>query len=264
MVYPFPGVNPYLEHPTLWPGVHHWLIIGLAGYLSPQLRPHYRVAVEVRMYETIGDQSLLVGIPDVSVNQAQGRTVAEHNDDPSASVAVAPTAAVPQRVTIPVAETVKQGYLEIREVVTGQVITVVEILSPVNKRQGKGRQQYEEKRNCVLNSKTHLVEIDLLREGLPLPYFGRAPGSDYRILVSRAELRPQAELYGFNLTDQIPKFPIPLKGTEQGPMVDLNQLLQQVYDQGSFDLAIDYSQDPVPPLPPQDADWLKAILASMP
>jgi hypothetical protein len=263
MVYPFPGVNPYLEHPTLWPGVHHWLIIGLAGYLSPQLRPHYRVAVEVRMYETVGDQSLLVGIPDVAVNQLQRQTEPEQIGDPLAAVAVAPSPG-PQRVTIPMAETIKQGYLEIREVVTGQVITVVEILSPVNKRQGKGRQQYEEKRNCVLNSETHLVEIDLLREGLPLPYFGRAPESDYRILVSRAELRPQAELYGFNLADQIPKFPMPLKGTEQGPMVDLNELLQQVYDQGSFDLAIDYSQDPLPPLPPQDTDWLRGILASMP
>jgi len=215
------------------------------------------------MYETIGDQSLLVGIPDVSVSQGQGQTVPERNKAYSASVAVVSTSSTPQRVTIPVAETIKQGYLEIREVVTGQVITVVGILSPVNKRQGKGRQQYEEKRNCVLNSDTHLVEIDLLREGLPMPYFGRAAVSDYRILVSRAELRPQAELYGFNLSDQIPIFPMPLKGKDQGPMVDLNQLLQTIYDQGSFDLAIDYSQELVPPLQPDDADWLRGILAAM-
>jgi hypothetical protein len=215
------------------------------------------------MYETIGDQSLLVGIPDVSVSRVQGQTMPERNEDPSVSVAVASTASTPQRVTIPVAETIKQGYLEIREVVTGQVITVVEILSSVNKRQGKGRQQYEENRNRVLNSDTHLVEIDLLREGLPMPYFGRAPVSDYRILVSRAELRPQAELYGFNLSEQIPTFPMPLKGKDQGPIVDLNALLQTVYDQGSFDLAIDYSQEPVPPLQPDDADWLRGILAAI-
>ncbi len=133
----------------------------------------------------------------------------------------------------------------------------------MNKRQGKGRQQYEENRNRVLNSDTHLVEIDLLREGLPMPYFGRAPVSDYRILVSRADIRPQAELYGFNLPEPIPTFPMPLKGQDQGPIVDLNELLQTVYDQGSFDLAIDYSQDPVPPVPPDDADWLSGILASM-
>jgi hypothetical protein len=215
------------------------------------------------MYETIGDQSLLVGIPDVSLTQNRKRTEPERNEDHSGAVVVASTSSTPQRVTIPVAETIKQGYLEIREVVTGQVITVVEILSPVNKRQGKGRQQYEEKRNRVLNSGTHLVEIDLLREGLPMPYFGRAPVSDYRILVSRSELRPQAELYGFNLPEQIPTFPMPLKGQDQGPTVALNDLLQMVYDQGSFDLAIDYTEDPVPPLPPDDAAWLNTILASM-
>jgi hypothetical protein len=45
-------------------------------------------------------------------------------------------------------------------------------------------------------------------------------------------------------------------------MVDLNELLQTVYGQGSFDLTIDYSQDPIPPLPPSDVNWLRAILIS--
>ncbi|MFM7368984.1 MAG: DUF4058 family protein, partial [Sphaerospermopsis kisseleviana] len=63
----FPGMNPYLEHPVLFPGLHHLLISEIARFLSPQLRPKYRVAVEVRTYETIDDSSLLVGIPDVIV-----------------------------------------------------------------------------------------------------------------------------------------------------------------------------------------------------
>lgn len=64
---PFPGMDPYLEHPDLWPGVHHFLITAIAQLLSPQLRPKYVVSVEVRMYESNDEQSLLVGIPDVSV-----------------------------------------------------------------------------------------------------------------------------------------------------------------------------------------------------
>ena len=209
MVFPFPGVNPYLEHPAIWLGVHHWLIIGLAGYLSPQLRPHYRIAVEVRMY---------------------------------------------------VAETIKQGYLEVREVSTGQVITAIEILSPVNKRTGKGRQQYEAKRNRVLNSQTHLVEIDLLREGKPMLFLGDIPESDYRILVSRGDSRPQADPYAFNLPAPIPVFPLPLKASDKGPCVDLNRLLQTVYDQGSFDLAIDYTQQPYTCLSEKDEVWLNHLL----
>ena len=62
---PFPGMDPYLEHPEIWLGVHLLLIAALAEALSPQLRPKYSVSVEVRMYETTGEQSLLVGIPDV-------------------------------------------------------------------------------------------------------------------------------------------------------------------------------------------------------
>lgn len=258
MVFPFPGCNPYLEHPSLWPGVHHWLIIALASDLSPQLRPQYRVAVEVRMYETLGEQALLVGIPDVAVNRA---TVATE-DAPTLRVAMAPpaTSATPQPVTVPVAETVKQGYLAVREVATGQVITVIEILSPVNKRSGKGRQQYEEKRNRILNSATHLVEIDLLRGGEPMLVFGSYLKSDYRILVSRGDCRPQADLYGFNLQDPIPSFSLPLKAAEEGPAVDLNQLLSTVYEQGSFDLAIDYRQNPIPPCSTEDERWLDWLL----
>lgn len=94
---PFPGMDPYLEHPDLWPGVHHWLIIEIARLLSPQLRPKYRVAVEVRMYETTGENSLLVGIPDVTVKHRLSAT-----NSAMTNVAVAAPTAQPARVTIPV------------------------------------------------------------------------------------------------------------------------------------------------------------------
>ncbi len=71
MPYIFPGMNPYLEHLELFPGLHHLLISEIARLLSPQLRPKYRVAVEVRMYEITDESSLLVGIPDVIVKNRQ-------------------------------------------------------------------------------------------------------------------------------------------------------------------------------------------------
>lgn len=258
MVSPFPGFNPYLEHPAIWPGIHHWLIIGLAGYLSPQLRPQYRVAVEVRMYETIGEQSLLVGIPDVTVNQPKR---SQASDSPlTLSSSVATMQPTPQRVSVPVAETVRQGYLEVREVSTGKVITAIEILSPVNKRAGKGRQQYEEKRNRILNTQTHLVEIDFLREGKPMMVLGEVSESDYRILVSRGDCRPQADLYGFNLPDPVPMFPLPLKKPDEHVVVNLEELLQTIYEQGSFDLAINYGQLPNPTLSAENSVWVDQLL----
>ena len=91
------------------------------------------------------------------------------------------------------AEEVQERHLEIREVATGAVITTVEILSPKNKRTGKGRQAYLRKRHQILASLTHFVEIDLLRGGEPM-LISEAVSTDYRILISRSELRPQAEL----------------------------------------------------------------------
>lgn len=71
---PFPGMNPYLEHPELWAEVHHWIITLIAESLVPKVRPKYRVAVEKRIYQTIDRKSLLIGIPDVSVARSLSST----------------------------------------------------------------------------------------------------------------------------------------------------------------------------------------------
>lgn len=252
---PFPGMDPYLEHPDLWPGVHHWLIIEIARLLSPQLRPKYRVAVEVRMYETSGENSLLVGIPDVTVKH---RPIATNQTMTNVAV-VAPTTQ-PARVTVPVPEIIKEGYLEVREVGTEEVVTTIEILSPTNKRSGKGRQIYEEKRHQVLGSRTHLVEIDFLRIGKPMPFLGNNIESHYRILVCRGDCRPYADLYAFNLQDVIPSFPLPLRSGDTEPVIDLQVLLNGVYDISGYDMVIDYNREPVPALSDVDAAWADALL----
>lgn len=255
MTNPFPGMNPYLEHPEIWPGVHHWLIVELARFLSPQLRPQYRVAVEVRLYETIGEESLLVGIPDLTIKGSQTTTQSSITN-----VAVLQPPSKPQTVQVPIPEIVKQGYLEVREVATGEVVTVIEILSPINKRSGEGRKQYETKRHKILGSSTHLVEIDLLRKGQPMTVYHSNIQSHYRILVSRGDRRPQADLYTFNLPDPIPLFPLPLKSGDQELLIDLQVLLNTIYDQASYDLAIDYTQEPIPSLSDTDRVWLNQLL----
>ncbi|WP_088889976.1 DUF4058 family protein [Leptolyngbya ohadii] len=161
---PFPGMNPYLENPELWSEVHSRLIVAIADNLSDHLSEEYRVAIEKRTYFSSGDERLLVGIPDVSVVGRQP----EQNQPP----ATLPFLVKPITVTVPIAEEVQERYLEIREVGTGSVITAIEVLSLKNKQTGEGRQAYERRRNQVLASLTHLVEIDLLCGGQPLPVFG--------------------------------------------------------------------------------------------
>jgi hypothetical protein len=252
---PFPGMNPYLENPTLWSGVHHRLITAIANDLSPKIRPLYIAAIEERIYDISGETSLLVGVPDVSVQ----RSWAAKNNNQSNVVIANPTTQ-PIEVTIPLTETVTEGYLEIRAVKTGEVITTIEVFSPKNKQSVVGRLQYETKRQKVLRSSTHLVEIDLLRQGKPMPILEEEIKSDYRILLSRSDTRPKAELYKFNLQDKIPQFPLPLRSGDIEPLVDLQKLLHEIYDQGSYDLRLDYSRFPEPALSPTDNAWVEEVL----
>jgi len=89
---------------------------------------------------------------------------------------------------------------------------------------------------------------------------GNGHPAAYRILVSRAYQRPWAEVYLFDVRDPIPAFPVPLRRGEVEPVMDLNTVLHEVYDRAGFDLAIDYRQEPQPPLEGEDAAWADALL----
>lgn len=141
MTYPFPGMNPYLKDPELCPGVYGRLIVAIADYLSPQLHPKYFVAIEERIYQTTGDDKLLVSIPDVIVQNSQ--TVINRK---LPNIVVAAPAVQPKMVTVPMPEIVNERYLEMRKVGTKKLVTVIEILSPKNKRKGEESNAYEIKR----------------------------------------------------------------------------------------------------------------------
>jgi len=119
---------------------------------------------------------------------------------------------------------------------------------------------YEDKRLDVLATRTHLVEIDLMRAGEPMPIMGNGSASDYRILVSRGDCRPDATLYAFGVRQSIPLFPLPLKPADQEPVVDLGRLLHDLYDQASYDLRLDYTGEPDPPFPAAEATWADQLL----
>jgi hypothetical protein len=246
MAIQFPGMDPYLENPEVWPEVHFGLIAGLARSLNAVITPKYRAAVEKRVYS----DALLVGIPDVSVFQ-------KATDAVSPKQATA-TLSEPIAVTVPMMDEVQERFLEIREISTGLVVTVVEVLSPKNKRAGEGQQKYDAKRQKILNSEVNLVEIDLLRAGEPKPMTGGVK-SDYRILVSRADRRPAAELYAFNLRDAIPLFPLPLRLQDEEPVVNLQELLGKVYQEAALNLAIDYAGQPIPSVTEEDFAWIQSL-----
>ena len=250
---PFPGMNPYLELPELWHQVHNRLIVAIADTITPEIVPKYRVSIEERVYTSV-DDSLLVGIADVAVSRGGFSNTGTR--------LTAARVAEPIKVKVPIPEEVTERFLAVRATKTGEVISVIEVISPKNKRSKAGRDAYESKRQKILASTTSLVEIDLLRGGQPMAILGDS-GKGYRILISRGYNRPDADLYRFNLKESIPVFPVPLRQGDSEAVVDLQRLLNEIYERARFDLAIDYSQAVKPSLSPEERVWVGEVLAGL-
>ena len=254
---PFPGMNPYLERSELWHGVHTRVIVELGNTLARQLRPEYMVRVEERMYvsaETDDEVRLQTRLPDVMI--------LDDGAGAATSVAVAPRSEDAISVRIPYQDEQRQRYLEVIRVSNREVVAVIELLSPSNKT-NPGRQAYKAKRNQVFHSTSHLVEIDLLRVGEPMPVIGNVPPSHYRILVTNAHNTDAiADLYPCSIQTPIPVFVMPLAEGSEGIAIDLKPIIDEVYVLGSYDRDIDYDQDPTPPLPDADRAWIDQLLRS--
>lgn len=251
---PFPGMDPYLENPELWPEVHSRLIVAIADTLAPSLHPKYYAAIDKRTYLDTPEDSILIGIPDVSIASKPSQP------DTTINRQTTTTLSQPEIVTLPLPEEVTEKYIEIRETENANVIVAIEILSPKNKRTGEGRAAYLTKRQRVLATQTHLVEIDLLRGQTPMPTNARSR-TDYRILVSRSNTRPKAELYGFNLPETIPTFAIPLKANDKEPTLNLKTVLDDIYERAGYGFRVDYQNPIKPVLSQENQQWVASLLA---
>jgi len=253
-------MDPYLESPGRWPGVHTRLITAAADMLTEQLRPRYFVDVQDRVYVSDeGEPGRRVIVPDLFLTEsATGSALA------AAHTAVG---------TATVAEPVEMTLLdeEIREpriiIIDGQgnaVVTVIEVVSLTNKIWGaRGRESYDEKRAEVSSSSTHLVEIDLLRDGTPLYARETLPPHEYLAHVSRADgKRRRHTFWPIRLEQRLPIIVIPLATGSPDARLDLQRLVEGVYDRGGYASAIDYSRPPLPPLDPERTEWARTILAA--
>jgi hypothetical protein len=154
----------------------------------------------------------------------------------------------------------KHLYLELRDKKNRDLVTILEMLSPTNKKPGADREQYLAKRANLLRSAANFVEIDLLR-GWPKMPIDNAKECDYSIIVSRVEDRPDLNYWPLSLRDPLPKIPIPLRSPHPPVELDLKAVLEGVCDRAAYGQYI-YKDSPSPPLNPEDAAWAAAILAS--
>ncbi|PZO51126.1 MAG: hypothetical protein DCF15_15140 [Phormidesmis priestleyi] len=132
-------------------------------------------------------------------------------------------------------------FIEVIGAVDSNSTAPIELLSSANKKKGKDRDTYEAKRAAIFSSASHFIEIDLLGSQSPFTIIGTSNVGDYYVLVSRASRRPQADLYSFTLRDRLPEFLLPLKEPDEAIAVDLQSIFQEVCEQVSYDLRLDYT-----------------------
>lgn len=252
---PFPGMDPYLESPDLWSDVHSALASEIRTQIAPALRPSYVARLVPReVMDEPDTEELRVLFPDVAIRRVEPTPPLPGNG----AVAVA---AAPLRATNIMRVPFRQTAIEIRDVRSGLLVTAIELLSPVNKRPGgEGRAAYLRKRDALLASTVHLLEIDLLRRGERLPLDPPPPQTSFQIVLSRSDDRPDADVWPVSLREPLPVVPLPLLAPDPDVALDLNAALHTVYDNAGYDLDVDYSQPSFPPLQAEDAAWADRLL----
>ena len=257
---PFPGMDPYLEGRSRWPDLHSRIINIASDQLIAKLRPKYLARIEERVYisdEMDSDRSVFV--PDIKIvpqGSLEGVPFV-----PRGGVGV--DIAEPIVVTNLIDDEIHEARIEMIDRESRSVVTVIEILSPSNKLPGSaGTLSFEAKRREIMDSPMHWVEIDLLRTGRRIRFRRRLPDCDCLAYVSHAEQRPQGLIWPIRLSQRLPVISIPLKPEDADATLDLQDVLNTAYDRAGYDLDLDYTREPVPPLPPEWAEWSDKLLKS--
>ena len=262
MLSPFPGMDPFLERASRWQAFHNKLVAEFEYQLADRLPDRYEVRSEAAVYlhEIPFDGRRLLGYADgAAVVSGSGAL----HGGASAAVAAEPTA---RGVLLPHVFERTEMFLQVRDADGQEVVTVIELLSRSNKE--RHRDQYLAKRDAVLHSPTHLIEIDLLRHGRPhhlgqTPAGPIEPSTAYRCLVARAgdlsdHAGRSAEIWEFGLRDPLPVLSVPLRDGE-AVTLDLRAALDVVYHRSRAERSA-YKLPPDPPLPPADAAWAADVL----
>src|SRR5579871_4290730 len=142
---PFPGMDPYLEAPSIWPDCHDRLAMTISAELNRSLPAPYYARLEMRPEVGIvegEDAGLRKIVPDIAVvRRARGA--------PEGGLAVAerPRRELSASFEVEIKdEPIRHHFVEIRDATDEhRLVTLVEILSPSNKRSGPDRDAYARK-----------------------------------------------------------------------------------------------------------------------
>ena len=252
---PLPGMDPYLEHPAGWPGLHNRLITALADHLAPAVAPHFFVNIEERVYVTslTGDEGRERLVPDVFVVRSPHPAATPPLG--AAELTITPATEIEELLD----EEVHDLYLEIVDAELRQVVTAIEVLSPANKVRGaRGYETMRAKQKTLSQGGANILEIDLLRAGeRPPSLVGQG---DY-VVSLRKPGSTTLFAWFWNIRDPMPTVGVPLKLPFADVPLPLQSLFNAVYDRAFYALSINYTQPvPYPPLRLADAAWVERTL----
>ncbi len=252
---PFPGMDPYIERPEIWPDFHDSLIACIRGALQPLLRPRYAALTQDRLYVVESDRPIY---PDLSVVRT------------SSSLPRAATGTAVLEVDGPAVfelwrEEIRQPLLHIIEPAAGnRIVTAIEVLSPDNKTAGAGRVSYLAKREEFWAGGTNLVEIDLLRGGEPTVRLSAeklASLHPWHYLVSVTRRWPsRQEVYAVPLPKRLPRVGIPLAEDDRDVPLDLQAAFTRCWDEGPYPELLRYDRAPPGRLTPEETNWCEQTL----
>jgi hypothetical protein len=253
-------MNPWLE--AFWGPVHHEYVSLIGRQLAAQLPDDLYPQVETDVYVVDGDVRGRLFRPDVSAFDTN-RTA---TDSSGGSTAIAVAEPILVRV---LRKTVTLPHVAIREPRrNNRLVTAIELFSPTNKGDTRGRDTYRQKRDAYLAAAVNVVEIDLLRGGQDLTDIatGDLPGGALApckacVRLASPDLSDEAEYYPLPLRERLRRIAIPLRPGDADVVLDLQEPVDDIYVTGRYDLQINYSEPPDPPLSPDDAAWAAERIA---
>jgi hypothetical protein len=257
---PFPGMDPFIEACGLWEEFHDDLIAEIKRRLRASLPPGYVARTGKRSYIVLAEANGKEEhsfLPDVSVTASATRPAAPGKRKPAAEAESVELRAFIER-------DFEEKFIDIFELQPRRrLVTSIEVLSPSNRRpRSKGRKKYLRKRQALLLGKANLVEIDLLRGGERMPMLDPWPASPYTLLVAREERAPRCRVWPASFDRPLPAIPVPLSRPDPDLTLDLQPIIDDIYERGRYREDIDYTRPLTPPLSAEQAAWLAQQLRS--
>ena len=262
----FPGMDPWLESPEQWHNVHRILITLITVELNRILPEGFAATIDEQVYLLLPEDRYLPDVAVVRTPNFATQTTRKVATMPSAVATITPSIEVN-------VEAVEEIQIPFIKVVTTHgrrdVVTVIEVLSPINKT-GKSRDDYQKKQRDLLDSEAHFLEIDLLRGGLHTVAVKESSllatyenEWDYIVCLHRAGHGEHFSCWPFTVREPLPIVPVPLSKDYPDTPLNLQDLLERCYEDGPFRRTIDYNLPPTPRLKRSDAVWASEILSEV-